>query len=255
MRKFMLKRAEYRQGQAVRLPLLLLTVLSLSSGTSSAWANQTKLANDNQTIKATVSARELTRVFVTGDRIYQVRGLDGAYELEQDEEHGAVYLKPTPAFHDTTFSLFITTEAGRTYSLRLTPKEAPAESIELVPLEAKKSEAARWEAANAYEETLVALLSAMVRGTVPEGYAKAPLSSASALATQAIPLGLELTPVHSYRGAHLVGEVWRVTHQGNRPVRLEASAFTTPQTRAVGLLEAVLSPRQTTLVYWVVNHD
>ena len=255
MRKLILKRAGYCQNQGVSLSLTLLAVLSFSVSVPSAWANQTKLATDNQTIKATVSAKELTRVFVAGDRIYQVRGLDGAYELEQDEEHGAVYLKPTAAFHDKAFSVFITTEAGRTYSLLLIPKETPAESLELVPLEAKKSEAARWEAANAYEETLVALLSAMVRETAPEGYAKAPLSNPSALATKAVPSGLEMIPVHTYRGAHLVGEVWRVTNQGNRPVRLEANTFTTPQTRAVGLVEAVLSPRQMTSVYRVVSHD
>ena len=42
-----------------------------------------------------ISAKELTRIAVSGDRITLVRGSEGAYQISNDTVQGAVFIKPT----------------------------------------------------------------------------------------------------------------------------------------------------------------
>ena len=56
---------------------------------------QTLVVEDNAQISAEISAKELTRISVAGDRITLVRGSEGAYQISNDTVQGAVFIKPT----------------------------------------------------------------------------------------------------------------------------------------------------------------
>ena len=63
---------------------------------------QTLMVENNAQISAEISAKELTRISVVGDRITLVRGSEGAYQISNDTVQGAVFIKPTvdqPAVH------------------------------------------------------------------------------------------------------------------------------------------------------------
>ena len=55
---------------------------------------QTFIVEDNAKISAEISAKELTRISVVGDRITLVRGSEGAYQISNDTVQGAVFIKP-----------------------------------------------------------------------------------------------------------------------------------------------------------------
>src|SRR5580658_6668200 len=118
------------------------------------FAMQVKAVKDNEKVDATISARELSRIFVSGDRIQSTRGLNGAYELMKDENQGSIFIKPAPFYQHHGFNLFVTTEQGHTYNLFLTPKNFPAETIELKPLSPSRLLAERWEKNLPYVDTL-----------------------------------------------------------------------------------------------------
>ncbi|MCW5584251.1 MAG: hypothetical protein KIT56_10355, partial [Gammaproteobacteria bacterium] len=61
---------------------IFLLLISLSGFTNS-FALQAKAAKDNETLFFKISAREFTRIFVTGDRIISVKGKDNTYEIKE----------------------------------------------------------------------------------------------------------------------------------------------------------------------------
>lgn len=121
-----------------RIGLILLCIVH----TSVAWALQTKALSDHQTAFFKISVKELTQIFVEGDRVQSARGLDGHYQLTKDESQGAIFIKPST---HKPFNLFLTTEAGHNYTLLLSPIDIPAEVIQLKPLSSIKAKAAQWE--------------------------------------------------------------------------------------------------------------
>ena len=127
----------------MRISVLLVSTLWLWS--AYLHAEQVKPAQENKTITAKISAKDLTRIYVQADRILQVRGTDGTYHLEKDEREGAVFIRPRESHANKPFSVFLTTEQGRTYPLLLIPVDVPAETIALKPDSPSKTAATRWE--------------------------------------------------------------------------------------------------------------
>lgn len=214
-------------------------------------ASQEKLATDHQTIAAKISAKELTHVFVEGDRIYQVRGLDGAYELQKDENNGSIYVRPTTYFQHQSFNIFLTTEQGHVYPLLLTPVDVPAVSIQLRPTQAGKVKAEQWETQSSYEKILTELITAMATNHRPDGYAVVSLEKLMGSPRQ----GLQVTLQQQYRGNRLKGEVLRITNTGQSFIELREGQFYTAGIRAIALLRPGLAPNQTTFLYRVLSHD
>lgn len=231
-----------------RLSLLcsLLSCLALP-----AYAEQVKPAMENKTITAKVAAKELTRLHVEGDRIYQVRGGEHTYHLEKDERDGSIFIRPQESYQARPFSIFITTEYGRTYPLLLIPVDVPSDAIVIKPMGASKEIAERWETNGAYTQTLMNLISAMVQEEQPTGYAITELNQA--LPSQVGVLSLRLKK--RYLGARLNGEVITITNTGKSIQNINAQQFYTQETRAITLGCNQLSPGSQTLLYRVVKND
>jgi type-F conjugative transfer system secretin TraK len=216
-----------------------------------AFAEQVKLATDNQIIHAKVSAKELTHIYVDGDRIANIRGLDGAYELKKDEAQASIFIQPTPAYQQKSFNLFLTTELGHTYPLLLTSIDIPGESIKLKPITPAKAAAERWEMSSSYEQTLVDLIAEMANGSRPEGYAVVAIGKV--LPSQ--PGVLKTVLRYRYLGKHLQGQVLKIINTGNVPIHLTERQFYTDNTRALSLMDDDLEPKQVTYLYRVVNNE
>jgi type-F conjugative transfer system secretin TraK len=231
--------------------ILSLTCVSML-GIQPANALQVKAVRDNQTVSAKISAKELSRIFVSGDRIQSTRGVNGAYEITKDEKLGVVFVKPTPFYLHQFFNLFITTEFGHTYNLLLTPMDIPAENIELKPLSLSVQIANRWERNLPYVETLIHLMSNMANEDKPEGYAVIDLGQVK---TRKLFLGLTMQLVTLYRGSHLQGEIWRLKNESQRTLYLKPREFFQGNIRAISLADEQLNSGDETYLYRVVDHD
>jgi len=209
-----------------------------------------KAMADNQTAALVISQRELTRIFVAQDRILAVRGLDGAYLLNKDENQGEIFIKPTPLYQHQAISLFITTEQGHNYALLLVPADIPARTIQLKATTGSRL-AERWEKNNNYNELMLTLITAMVNHQAPDGYVVFMPRKIKAIKVGKIWVSIN----QIYRGKYLRGEVLRLENRGASQAELRETQFYQVGTRALALRETVLPPRAATWLYRVMSND
>jgi conjugal transfer pilus assembly protein TraK len=230
--------------------IIMIYLLMLSS--LSANALQVISIKDNQTALIKVSSNQQSRLFVKGERISVVRGLEGAYDLKKDDKLGDVYIQPTPYFQQKAFNLFVTTEEGRTFSLLASPLDTPAETNELKPVSPLLALAQRWELNTPYSQALMNLISAMVNTDSPEGYAVVNIDKVKPIRL-ANELTMQLLTV--YKGSHLQGEVWEIKNKSKNTAYIHPRDLYQQHVLAASLRDEVLRAQKETLLYRVVNDD
>ncbi len=153
-------------------------------------------AVDHAELAAEVSAREVNRIALIGDRIARaVRAPDG-FAVEHDAASGDLWLRRVdegPA-DGTPVTLFIGTEKGFTYRLTLTPSARDAAQILIRNADALPSDAAAAAsplAGTPHVAALVRLVRAVAR--------RQPLAGYDILAGGG-PFAAGLTPIETWRG-------------------------------------------------------
>jgi type-F conjugative transfer system secretin TraK len=228
--------------------ILLLVFISLPT-----YAFHAVPLKDNETAKLTLSSKSLNRIFVTGDRIVETYGMEGAFKIEKDEQEGSIYLIPASHAKTQSFNLFIKTENGHNYSLYLTPAEIESKTIGIKPLSPAKIQAKRWEMNSPYAHVLLNLINDMAKGKSPEGYESIPLEKENHQREQLrYPLASELMSI--YRGEHLEGQVWRVINKGNKTIYLNPKNFHDESFLAASFDKKIIKQNETTTLYWVKNY-
>lgn len=226
-----------------------LSIIILFLIANSAFALQVKSVKDNQSVSAKISIKELSRIFVSGDRIQATRGINGAYELVKDEQQGMIFVKPTAFYGNRSFNIFVTTEHGHTYNLLLIPMDIPAESIQLKPASPSIKLADRWEKNSPYVDLLIKLMNSMVNDEHPTGYAVIPVKGEIYRYPE---FTMQLVSV--YKGNHLQGEVWCIKNCTRKSVYLKPNQFFQRNTRAIALEDETLRFGEETYLYKVNNH-
>ena len=191
-------------------------------------------------VNAVVSSNALNRLAVDNDRIANVKGTGGEFELDKDTELGQVFLKPLVK---GPIHIFITTEKGHTYNLGLTTHELGAESIVLTPIGATS---AQWQQSGSYESLLKELIKAMHTQNALEGFvvesAKVKLPSVK---------GAKVVHIQSYLGQSLLGQILEISNTSNEPLHLTELEFYLPGVRAVAIVDKLLAPKAKTRLYLV----
>lgn len=125
-----------------KLLLTLLSTLAISAQAISIFE-----ANNGDTISANISEKDLTRIEIEGQKIIKdYSSADVSKKITKPL--GQIYLVPNSS---ATFSLFIVSDTGNTYNLKLTPsKRAHGDSILIKP---KFSAGARTKVANSLQFT------------------------------------------------------------------------------------------------------
>lgn len=224
------------------LPLLI---------SSSCYALQIKSAVNNETVIAKVSATDVTRILVQGDRIQSVRGLKGAYTRENDNNNGEIYIQPSPLYQNRAFTILINTEMGRHYTLLLNPMAVPSDTLMLVPKGVGHAVAARFENSSPYELTITHLVRAMTIGTMPEGYAVKQVNNKTNYLYGNI-ASLKLKTI--YEGFNLRGEIWEVTNKQSYMITLNERDFYKSGTRAISLETINVAPHSKIYLYRVISN-
>src|SRR5206468_14557 len=86
---------------------------------------------DNSKVIARIAPFDVNRIFIEGDRIKSVRGVEGNYLLQQDTQAGQIFIKPLVPKHP--FTIFLTTENNKNYQLQLVPSAMSSETLMLKP--------------------------------------------------------------------------------------------------------------------------
>jgi type-F conjugative transfer system secretin TraK len=207
---------------------------------------------------AKISATDPTRIRVAGGRIVRILGGEGKITGVPDEAAGDAYITPTLDYQNRPFSLFVKDEKGRVSRLLLTPVDGPAEEVVIVhnrfdgevninsSAAGDFDEAVRWETLDAYEATLVNLISHLATRRLPDGYAQV-------TPNRVIPLWKEAqtTLLVRYHGARLIGEIYEIVNRDEKTMRLTEQEFLRPSVRAVSLDALVIGPGEKTYLYIV----
>jgi|GEM_PF-786978 len=94
-------------------------------------ASQMIKMTPNKRIEASICADSMNRIAVSNDRIMQIFGDEGAFESQNDEATGQVFLKPTAENGSKSLSLTLITEQGITQDLILKPISETAKTLVL----------------------------------------------------------------------------------------------------------------------------
>lgn len=131
-------------------------------------------------IEVTISQQGLTRIKVQDDRILHVFGNAGEYVLETDEDQGQIFIRPALLNDSSTkaISLTLTTEAGHTQDLCLTPKNQAPEALILKTDTTIQQEIEQEKRASApiFREEVEGLILALQEGRIPLGYKEMPIN-------------------------------------------------------------------------------
>ncbi len=153
-----------RTGTAALLALLVCAA-ALAMTAPPARAMQILEATDHAELAAEISARDVSRIALGGDRIKRVIRSPGGFAVEHDPESGDLYLRPLapaggPGAAYGPVTLFIGTERGFTYRLTLTP--TVRDSAQILIRNADVA-AAPWTGAAGASDPRVAALVRLVR--------------------------------------------------------------------------------------------
>jgi len=151
-----------------------LMVMGAIAAPAPALAMQILDAADHAEIAAEISATDVNRIALAGDRIARlVRAPDG-FAVEHDAASGDLYLRPAGqgSLDATPVTLFIGTEKGFTYRLTLTPSVRDSAQILIRNARARPDAAALAVApgVDAYVAGLVRLVRAVARREPLPGY-------------------------------------------------------------------------------------
>lgn len=219
--------------------------------TSSLYALEIRSAIDNETVTAHVSALDITRIFVAGDRIQSVMGVKGAYTRSNDEEKGEIFIQPTNPYNSHAFTMLITTERGLHFTLLLIPTRTPSDTLMLVPKGVGSESAGHFEKDAPYVTVISHLIFAMRNHLIPPGYAVTELAG-----THRYAFGRDfyLRRQTLYQGASLTGEIFAVMNMTSHVIPLDERLFYNHGTRAISLESISLPPHGCIHLYRIVSH-
>jgi hypothetical protein len=200
------------------------------------------LAKDGR-FDAEVSARQMSRIEIVGEKIAAVRKLDEPkgpqIAVEADEKSGDVFVAFEGEVEATrSFTVFLTTESGKVVQGVLHPVAADGQTVfvrlEGSPAAAPPAQAARTDAASAaaapapraegrfaYQETLTQFIRVMFNDQEVDGVSRRPIAGG---AMRAGPFGIRQVAAWDAPGAGFHGRVLYLANldKAAQPVRLDA---------------------------------
>ena len=212
----------------MRKSFFLALVFEMISQTSTLLALQTyPLINQQKTV-APISRDQQNRIAVAGDRIQQIFGAEGFFDVQSDEVGGQIFVKCLNSKSTKPQTITLITESGLTHDLKLLPQETEFQSILLKPtLTPEKPK----QQLLPYRQRLITLMKAMIQRQKIEGYRVASLKEAE----RAFKKSLTIKPLLAYQGDHEEGYVYLLKNEGNEVLSLREQSLALPQDLAVAL--------------------
>ncbi len=218
--------------------LLMLCLISL--GVS---AKEVYTADNGDTISATISNKNLTRIEIEGQKIIKDYS-SAAVTKKITKPLGQVYLVPN---QEASFNLYIVSDNGNTYNLHLTPsKKAVGDSILIKPiLKTKSSVSSLSFSSQSYVRNINYLMQLMYLNTDADGnYNVTPENQAFATYD-----GLDSVLYKSYSNDALIGQVLLVKNVSKDKLLLSEGQFFSDHTLAIAIEEPELKVNDFTRIF------
>lgn len=224
--------------------LILFSVFALQASAKSIFE-----ASNGDTITANISANELTRVEIDGQKI--VKDFSSAdISKKITKPLGQIYLIPNTK---STFNLYIVSDTGNTYNLKLTPtKHMSGDSIVITPKSTAKVIHGHLQVnANSYVRNINYLLQIMYLNKANDSeYTETPENTP--IITYK---GLDSVLLQTYTNDYLDGSVILLKNTSKSEIRLTESQFYSDHTLAVAIENPVLETNDFTRVFIVQEAD
>jgi type-F conjugative transfer system secretin TraK len=226
----------------------LLAIYSLSVS-----AEQIFQAKTGQTIAATISSKDMTRIMVSGYRVSKAFTAS-PITIKKDQATGQLYVIPSGG-ETGTFSIFITDSIGDTFNLLLTPsRHKTGDSIVIMPdkesiLRVENNKALNSKMSSSYERTIMNLIQIMYLGMREDDGIGYQVSNSAV----EVPLWKKMKVVlrTTYSNQNLNGYIFEITNEGADSVLLNESEFYKSGVLAVAIDSPSLAVGQSTKVYVV----
>ena len=230
-------------GSRPRALLLALHVLAMVAlaAPAPALAMQILDAADHAELAAEISATDVNRIALAGDRIAKVVRSPDGFAVEHDGASGDLYLRPLtagPAVHEPV-TLFIGTERGFTYRLTLMPAARDSAQILIRNADAVSAAAVAGPVAGGPHITaLIELVRAVARREPLPGYgieaglARTPIRSVG-------PSVGGLTLIETWRGPRFAALVFEAARPASPGSRSGAGADADGSASLAGTIEAL----------------
>lgn len=220
---------------------------------SPAWADQAVMAKDNGQIDCVASAKDLTRISLSGDQFASVSKIQTGVPSEDftvvnEPVRGDIYLSVPDGFSKPKISFFGTTRKGFVYKFQCRVQGLDAEQIFVTNTGIDGDKARDWEVRTSPEETAVRLSLAMYANQSIEGFdiQQTPL--------EPVRVGqLQVQQVGEYRGADLRGTVLRIKNMSRKNVSLNQDVVAPRGAVSFMATTPELAPGQETAVYLIQN--
>jgi conjugal transfer pilus assembly protein TraK len=207
---------------------------------------------ENADLAVSLSDSNYNRLVVKGDKITQVHFPEGMMAVS-NESDGGLYVM---VIHPEPFTMFVTTELGRHFSLTVNTESGLGKTLEFVadgtPIPAITSATqvlAKIPEPTFLPSNVTELMTAMLKNNVSKDY------ESKKYFNRAIRLGQGMTlfPKLTYKGKILSGEVTEIYNGSNNPIDLNESLFNGAGVKAISLSKNTLAPHERALVYRVLE--
>lgn len=246
---------KYKHPKVAHLSTLLaLTALTQSLMATPLRALQTYPLVDHQKTEIEISQTELNRIAVSGDRIQQVFGAEGLFDVQTDDEGGQIFLKLNRG-ESKPITVTLITEEGLTQDLRLIPQAIDSQSILFKPsVKGSAYDTMPDESVdkpeNEFPYEILTLMKAMVRNEESDGFKKAACERSSFVPLKSETLeSLELSCLSTTLGDQIEGRRYSLVNRGTTPIPLKEEDFAGPEDLAITLMKSTLHPQETTTLY------
>lgn len=211
---------------------------------------------DNSEIALTLSQGNYNRIFVKNDKIVEAVFPEKAMAIKRDEQDGSVYIMLAAA---NPFTLFLTTEAGRHFSVTLNSEESLGKTIELVPqqplpVKVTPRQTKISQVAGNHEAIPAAILAMLTHMENHKPFSDVVVTRQFGKA-QRWERGLTLLPKESWDGKLLKGETIELYNGGKEPLELSQEWFAKKDTLAIKFSKPTINPRERAMLYRVAGVD
>jgi conjugal transfer pilus assembly protein TraK len=207
---------------------------------------------DNSDLSLTLSQGNYNRIVVKNDKIMEAVFPPNAMAIKRDEQDGSVYVMLAAT---SPFTLFLTTEAGRHFSVTVNGEESLGKTIEFIPQQTvvakstvnKVQNTQASVAPDAVPEVILAMLTHMEQQkpfadvNVKRQFGKVERWSK----------GLTLLPKEYWDGKLLKGETIELYNGGKEPLELSQEWFAKEGTLAIKFSKPTINPGERAMLYRV----
>lgn len=229
----------------------IIGALSLCIAVSS-FAVTSKSFKENADLAVTLSDSNYNRLVVKGDKITQVHFPEGMMAVS-NESDGGLYVM---VVHPEPFTMFVTTELGRHFSLTVNTESGLGKTLEFVAdgnqvpaITSATKVLSKIPEPSVLPSNVTELMTAMLKNNVSKDYESKKYFNRAIRLSQ----GMTLFPKLTYKGKILLGEVTEIYNGSNNPIDLNESLFNGAGVKAISLSKNTLAPHDRALVYRVLE--